>query len=73
MNRILEFSEIAEITKLSRMTITRMEKKNAFPKRVSISPNRVGWKESEVKAWLENGCKWPLTNTAHSPRKNKKA
>ena len=33
--------------------IYRKEKNGTFPKRVRIGPNRVGWVESEVAAWVQ--------------------
>ena len=33
--------------------VARLEKAGAFPKRVDLGPNRVGWVESEVLDWLK--------------------
>jgi prophage regulatory protein len=39
-------------TGLSRMTIYRLENRGEFPKRKQLSPNSVGWLESEVDEWI---------------------
>jgi prophage regulatory protein len=44
---------IKEVTGLSRTTIWRLENKGDFPKRRKLSDNAVGWKASEVTAWME--------------------
>ena len=38
---------------LSKTTIWRLEKEGAFPKRVKLGPQAVGWRESEVLKWIE--------------------
>ncbi|MFZ5719302.1 MAG: helix-turn-helix transcriptional regulator [Pseudomonadota bacterium] len=38
---------------LSKSTIWRMEQRGAFPSRIRLSPNRVGWWSSDVERWLE--------------------
>lgn len=40
------------ITDLSDTTIWRLEKAGKFPKRIQISPRRVGWLESGVLAFI---------------------
>ena len=52
LERTLSSKQVQEITGLSRSTIWRMENKKQFPNRVSLSAGRVGWLESQVKAWL---------------------
>jgi prophage regulatory protein len=39
-------------TGLSRMTIYRLENRSEFPQRKQLSPNSVGWLESEVDEWI---------------------
>tara|TARA_B100000315_G_scaffold147139_1_gene136146 strand:- start:1052 stop:1252 length:201 start_codon:yes stop_codon:yes gene_type:complete len=52
--RILNAAEVGRCTNLSRVTIWRMERSGKFPPRVSISANRVGWREDEIEAWIES-------------------
>ena len=37
---------------LSRSTIIRLQKKGMFPEKVKLSEGRVGWRISEVDAWV---------------------
>jgi prophage regulatory protein len=36
----------------SRAHLIRLEKKGLFPKRLQLSPGRVGWLESEIDRWI---------------------
>mgnify|MGYP002624922501 CR=1 FL=1 len=35
-----------------RSHIWRLEKKNLFPKRISLSPSRICWLETEILEWM---------------------
>ena len=57
MDRILRIPEIVEITGLSRTTIWRRVKSGDFPAPVrlgSLATRSVGWRESEIKQWLDS-------------------
>ena len=49
---VLRLPAVLKRTGLSRMTIYRLENRGAFPQRVQLSPNSVGWRESEVDEWV---------------------
>jgi len=51
--RVLSLQAVLGLVPVSRVTLWRMERAGLFPKRIQISPNRVGWMESDVDAWLE--------------------
>lgn len=51
--RILSKKALRELVLYSPQHVARLEKAGQFPKRVVLGPNRVGWVESEVMAWLE--------------------
>ena len=51
--RILSQKAVLERVPLSRTTLWRLERNGNFPKRIQISPNRIGWLEMDVEAWLE--------------------
>lgn len=51
--RLLRFEEVRSLTGLSKTTITRLEKGNTFPKRVTLGPRSIAWVETEVKAWVQ--------------------
>lgn len=52
-DKILNVSQVIEITGLSRSTIWRLENKGNFPRRVSLSTCRIGWRSLEVEQWLK--------------------
>jgi predicted DNA-binding transcriptional regulator AlpA len=51
--RVLSQKAVLQRVPLSRTTLWRLERVGAFPRRLRISPNRVGWLESDVDAWVE--------------------
>lgn len=52
--RYLREPQVFDITKLSKTTRWRLEKKGHFPKRRKLSPNAVGWLENEINDWLQS-------------------
>lgn len=50
--RIISIREAMSLTSLSRSTLWRMQQKNNFPKRITLSANRVGFRERDVLAWI---------------------
>lgn len=55
MNRVLKLEHIVEATGLCSTTIWKLEKQGQFPKRVKLSPNRVGWRETDLDEWVQIG------------------
>jgi len=53
-DRFIRFPELRSITGFSRTTTWRKERESSFPSRCKISAGAVGWRLSEVMAWLEN-------------------
>ena len=51
--RILSKRQLKELVLYSPQHVARLEKAGAFPKRVNLGPNRVGWIEAEVLDWLQ--------------------
>jgi prophage regulatory protein len=51
--RVLSQQAVLEKVPISRVTIWRLERAGLFPKRIQLSPNRVGWLEADVDGWLE--------------------
>jgi len=49
---MLSWPKVRELTDLSRSTAWRRQRAGDFPLAVRISPGRVGWRESEVLAWM---------------------
>ena len=54
MNRILPIYEVEKLTNLSRSTISRLEKKGIFPKRVKLGTHRIGWNSEDIQRWMKN-------------------
>ena len=52
-DRFVREGECQRITGLSRSTRWRLERKDMFPKRRRLSPNAVGWLESELVEWMQ--------------------
>ena len=48
----LTLSQTCDVVNLSRSTIYRMEKRGDFPKRVQLSPQRKGYRTSDLKKWV---------------------
>ena len=51
-DRIMRSKEVQEMTGLSRTTIWRLERVGKFPDRVPLGLSSVGWRLSEVEAWV---------------------
>lgn len=45
--------DVVHITNLSRTTIWRLERAGEFPKRLQLAANRVGWREEEIRNWID--------------------
>ena len=52
-DRIVGERECGELTDLSRTTRWRLMPRGNFPAKVSLSPNRGGWKLSAILEWME--------------------
>ncbi len=52
-DRIINEPECKKTTNLSRTTRWRLMRKGLFPQKVRLSPNRTGWKLSQVLDWVE--------------------
>jgi prophage regulatory protein len=50
--KILVQREVLALTRLAHDTLSRLEARNMFPRRIKIGAKKVGWIEAEVAAWL---------------------
>lgn len=50
--KIIRAPQLEKLVPLSRVTFWRLEKQGAFPQRVRIGKNSVGWFEHEVIQWI---------------------
>ena len=49
---VLRRSELERLTGLSATTLWRREREGQFPSRIRLSRGRVGWRRTDVEAWL---------------------
>ena len=52
MDAILKLPEVTRITGIGRSNLYEMVRSGQFPKPVKLSVRSVGWRQSEVNAWL---------------------
>tara|TARA_R100001129_G_scaffold172038_1_gene142462 strand:+ start:461 stop:649 length:189 start_codon:yes stop_codon:yes gene_type:complete len=50
--RVLKVKDVLDRTSLSRRSLYRRMAEGDFPSSVKLSPHRVGWRESEIEAWI---------------------
>jgi prophage regulatory protein len=53
VSKILRLKSIIELTGLSRSTIYLQISQGNFPKQVSLGARVIGWRESDIQAWLD--------------------
>ncbi|WP_293451077.1 AlpA family phage regulatory protein [Phenylobacterium sp.] len=53
-DRLLAWKQVKALTGLSRTTVWRRQRAGDFPLPLVISPGRIGWRESEVEAWVRS-------------------
>lgn len=51
--KILTKKELREIVPYTPQHIHRLEKAGKFPRRLQLGANRVGWKLSDIQAWID--------------------
>ncbi len=49
---VVRSKQLRQLTGLSYTTIWRLEREGAFPARIRLSRSSVGWRRSEIEAWL---------------------
>ena len=53
-DKLLRSDEVTKMVALSRSQIYRMMPKEEFPASIKVGPKSVRWRESEIRAWMEN-------------------
>ena len=51
---ILRLNDVIARTGLSRTVIYRRMAAGTFPRMVELGPRAVGWRESDIEAWIES-------------------
>ena len=53
LTKILSNREVIQRISLSAATIWRLRQRRDFPEPIPLSPGRVGWRETDIAAWLD--------------------
>ena len=64
LNRVFRLPEVVRLTGASRQSIYRWMGEGRFPKSIEIGVRAIGWRESDLKDWLESrphNCANPVT------------
>ena len=56
LDQMLTDKEVANALKLSRSSVWRLAKAGKLPKPVKVGMNAARWKQSELKAWMEQAA-----------------
>lgn len=54
IDRILRLNTVLDRTGLSRSTLYRRMSEGRFPRQMAISQRCAGWRESEIREWLDD-------------------
>jgi len=54
IDRVMPWPEVQRAVGLSRPQIWRLRRDGDFPAPLRLSTNRVGWRTSELRAWLDS-------------------
>jgi prophage regulatory protein len=60
-DRILTTRELVDRVGLARNTIWRLVRDGRFPKPIQLTPARIGWDWTDVRAWLDERKRAPIT------------
>ena len=52
-DRILRIREVIDRIGVSRSTIYEWQSRGAFPRAIPLGARSIGWRESDVSAWIE--------------------
>lgn len=53
-DRILTTGEVLDLLPYSKVHLWRMVRAGTFPAPLQLSERRVGWREADIKAWIDN-------------------
>ena len=52
--RLIDFPEVARMTRLSKSSLYRRMREGVFPLPLKAGPKAVRWKASEILGWIES-------------------
>jgi prophage regulatory protein len=58
-HRLIGRKELLALVPYSDVSIWRLERDGLFPRRITIGPNRVAWRLTEVLAWIDERARSP--------------
>lgn len=61
----VRWDEVKQRTRLSRMTVWRLETAGHFPKRVQIAARSVAWVREEFEQWIEDQVNQTTNSAAY--------
>ena len=57
-DRMLRWPQVRPLVGISRSSVNRLERAGKFPKRTALTDYSVGWRLSEVEAWVAGKRDW---------------
>jgi prophage regulatory protein len=69
---ILSGVEVGKLTNISEATRWRMIQRGDFPPAVRLGLRRCGWRESDIRAWLQSRTSGPMQGKMPTPAKGKR-
>lgn len=63
-DEILRWPEVHRLVKLCRNTVRKLEREGRFPSRHDLTDYSIGWRKSEVLAWVAGKRDWSRANVA---------
>lgn len=69
VDRILRFREVIHRCGVSRATIYRRMADGDFPRPLRLGPTAVGWRESDIEAWIAGRPEAPIGPVARRRRR----
>lgn len=64
LDQMLRWPEVAALVKMSRNTVAKEERAGRFPHRHQLTNYAVGWRLSEVQAWVAGERNWREAKSA---------
>jgi prophage regulatory protein len=59
-NQLLRFPAVQALTGCTRTMLDRLEKRDAFPRRVKLAARAIAWREDAVRAWVSSPADWKV-------------
>jgi prophage regulatory protein len=70
---ILRLPDVQALTGQSKPTIYRRVRENDFPRPIALGPRTVGWRASDVQAWIDSRPAAPMHDLGIGRGRSKRA